>query len=362
METDSSVLRLTTWNLIMRLPFYLLVLLFCAASAQANDPITKPIKQTAVKEEMSATASAKDEAKPVKEGKASREAKAAEAARLRDVQAADELATKIADRLAAIRKDKEAAAPHAAARAYAPPLRANGVTKPKKQESHGHEVHWSYEGDGGPIAWGKLNSANAKCDTGVRQSPIDIRDGIRVDLDPIQFDYKPVSFSVLDNGHTIQVSPSSGNFMNVSGKLFELVQFHFHRPSEERVNGKLFEMVVHLVHKDREGKLAVVAVLLDFGEAHPVIQQVWNNLPLEKNEVVKALHNLDLMQLIPKRSEYFTYMGSLTTPPCSEGVLWLVMKEVVHISPEQSAIFARLYPMNARPIQNSAGRVIKESR
>lgn len=345
----------------MRISFYFLVLFVCAAQAQANDPPTKPIKQSAVKEEMSATASARDEIKSVKEGKSSREAKASEAARLKEVQAADELAMKIADRLAAIRKDKETA-PRQIARPYVPAPHHNGEAKPKKKESSGHDVHWSYEGEGGPMAWGKLSAANAKCDSGSRQSPIDIRDGIRVDLDPIQFDYKPVSFSVLDNGHTIQVSPSSGNFLNVSGKLFELVQFHFHRPSEERVNGKLFEMVVHLVHKDREGKLAVVAVLLDFGEAHPVIQQVWNNLPLEKNEMVKAINSLDLMQLIPKRGEYFTYMGSLTTPPCSEGVLWLVMKEVVHISPEQSAIFARLYPMNARPIQNSAGRVIKESR
>ncbi len=346
----------------MRLLLSFLMLSLCAVQAQANDPPTKPIKQSAVKEEMSATASAKEETKPVKEGKANREAKAAEAARLKEVQAADELAAKIADRLAAIRKEKETVAPRPVARPYAPPLRHAEAAKPKKPDAHGHNVHWGYEGEAGPVAWGKLSAANAKCDSGSRQSPIDIRDGIRVDLDPVQFDYKPLSFSVLDNGHTIQVSPSAGNFINVSGKLFELVQFHFHRPSEERINGKLFEMVVHLVHKDREGKLAVVAILLDFGEAHPVIQQVWNNLPLEKNEVVKAINSLDLMQLIPKRGDYYTYMGSLTTPPCSEGVLWLVMKEVVHISPEQSAIFARLYPMNARPIQNSAGRVIKESR
>lgn len=304
----------------MRLFFCLLTLLMWTAQAKANDPPTKPIKQSAIKEEMSATASAKEEIKSPKETKASRESKAAEAARQKEVLAADELATKIADRLAAIRKDKEAA-PHPVTRPYAPPLRLSDVPKAKKQEAHGHEIHWAYEGEGGPMAWGKLNAANAKCDSGTRQSPIDIRDGIRVELDPIQFDYKPVSFSVLDNGHTIQVSPSSGNFLNVSGKLFELVQFHFHRPSEERINGKLFEMVVHLVHKDREGKLAVVAILLDFGEAHPVIQQVWNNLPLEKNEVVKAINSLDLMQLVPKRGDYFTYMGSLTTPPCSEGVL-----------------------------------------
>lgn len=120
-------------------------------------------------------------------------------------------------------------------------------------------------------------------------------------------------------------------------------------------------MVVHLVHKDGEGKLAVVAVLIERGKAHPLIQSVWNNLPLEKNEAVNALSNMDLSQLLPKGREYYTYMGSLTTPPCSEGVLWLVMKETIEMAPEQLSIFSRLYPMNARPIQKHAGRLIKES-
>lgn len=347
----------------MRSHFYLAGILILtmgvSANVWANDPPVKPIKPSPVKEEMSATI--KDEPKPQKEGKLSRQAKAEEAARLKEIQAADELAAKIADRLASIRKEKEAA-PRPPVRSYAPQVRRPDAPKPKKAAEHSHAVHWSYEGEGGPLAWGKLNPANAKCDSGTRQSPIDIRDGIRVDLDPIQFDYKPVAFTVIDNGHTIQVNMATGNYMNVSGKLYELIQFHFHRPSEERINGRGFEMVAHLVHRDREGKLAVLAVLLEPGEAHAVIQTVWNNLPLEKNEVVKALSLLDLSQLLPKRRDYYTYMGSLTTPPCSEGVLWLVLKEAVTISSEQSAIFARLYPMNARPLQNPSGRVIKESR
>jgi len=145
------------------------------------------------------------------------------------------------------------------------------------------------------------------------------------------------------------------------GQQFQLVQFHFHRPSEERIDGKAYDMVVHLVHKSLEGKLAVVAVLLEKGSAQPVVQSVWNNLPLEKNSELAARAPIDLNQLLPAARGYFTYMGSLTTPPCSEGVLWMVMKQPVTISPEQIGIFARLYPMNARPIQQAAGRLIKES-
>ena len=146
------------------------------------------------------------------------------------------------------------------------------------------------------------------------------------------------------------------------GRRFDLLQFHFHRPSEERIDGRQFDMVAHLVHKDPEGRLAVVAVLLDRGSAHPLVQTVWNNLPLEKGEEVRAGDLLDLERSCCRRtSATYTYMGSLTTPPCSEGVLWMVMKQPVRISPDQIAVFSRLYPMNARPIQSVSGRLIKES-
>jgi carbonic anhydrase len=199
------------------------------------------------------------------------------------------------------------------------------------------------------------------CGSGQRQSPIDIRGGIRVDLDPIQFDYRPTAFRVVDNGHTVQVNVESGNAIDVQGRRYDLVQFHFHRPSEERVDGRQFDMVAHLVHKDAQGRLAVVAVLLDRGSAHAVVQQVWNNLPLEKGEELPARLPIDLNQLLPESRRYYTYMGSLTTPPCSEGVLWMVMQQPVPISPEQIGVFAHLYPMNARPIQSASGRLIKQS-
>jgi len=224
----------------------------------------------------------------------------------------------------------------------------------------GH-AHWDYAGGAGPESWGQMKPEFAKCSTGTRQSPIDIRDGIKVNLDPVQFDYRPSAFRVLDNGHTVQVNVGPGNSIDVLGRRYDLVQFHFHRPSEERIDGKQFDMVAHLVHKDVDGRLAVVAVLLDRGSAHPLVQSVWNNLPLEKGEELAARGTINMNDLLPAERNYFTYMGSLTTPPCSEGVLWMVMKQPVQISSEQIGIFSRLYPMNARPIQSAAGRLIKES-
>jgi carbonic anhydrase len=159
----------------------------------------------------------------------------------------------------------------------------------------------------------------------------------------------------------VQVNLGQGNAIEVQGRRYDLVQFHFHRPSEERIDGRQFDMVAHLVHKDPEGRLAVVAVLLDRGSAHAVVQQVWNNLPLEKGEQLDARTPIDLSALLPADRRYYTYMGSLTTPPCSEGVLWMVMKTPVPVSAEQVDIFAHLYPMNARPVQRVAGRLIKES-
>ena len=222
-------------------------------------------------------------------------------------------------------------------------------------------AHWSYAGNDGPEAWASLKPEFAKCASGTRQSPIDISGGIRVELEPVQFDYKPSAFRVLDNGHTVQVNVAPGNSIEVGGRRFDLVQFHFHRPSEERIDGKQFDMVAHLVHKDLDGRLAVVAVLLERGSAQAVVQSVWNNLPLEKGDEQAARVPMNVAELLPADRAYFTYMGSLTTPPCSEGVLWMVMRTPVTLSASQIDIFAKLYPMNARPIQASSGRLIKQS-
>ncbi|GJI96229.1 hypothetical protein RugamoR57_29470 [Duganella caerulea] len=273
--------------------------------------------------------------------------------REREAEAEMDLSAKIAARLAIMRANQQA---RAAAAARAKKVAAAAPVVPKVYSNH-----WSYEGDDGPANWGKINPEWSKCSTGNRQSPIDIRDGMKVELEQITFDYHPSSFNVTDNGHTVQVMVGSGNFITVNNRMYELIQFHFHRPSEERINGKGYEMVVHLVHKDGEGKLAVLALLLERGKPQPVIQTVWNNLPLEKLETMAPSTVLDPLDLIPARRDYFTFMGSLTTPPCSEGVLWLVMKEPVQASPAQMALFSRLYPLNARPIQPGSGRIVKES-
>jgi carbonic anhydrase len=220
-------------------------------------------------------------------------------------------------------------------------------------------MHWSYAGEGGPQAWHRLKPEFAKCGIGTRQSPIDIRDALEVKMESIRFDYRPSGFRVIDNGHTVQVNLAPGNFIEVAGRRFALRQFHFHRPSEERVYGRQFDMDVHLVHEDEQGRAAVVAVLVERGAAHPVVQAVWNSLPLEKHEEQRGPGELDLQQLLPADRGYYMYMGSFTTPPCSEGVLWLVLKQAVALSDEQVAIFERLYPMNARPVQPSGGRLIK---
>jgi carbonic anhydrase len=221
--------------------------------------------------------------------------------------------------------------------------------------------HWAYGGDVGPQAWGGLQPGFSLCANGRRQSPIDIRDGFAVDLEPPVFEYRASGFRVIDNGHTVQVNVDPGNTLLVRGRRYELQQFHFHRPSEERIEGRAFDMSAHLVHRSAEGQLAVVAVLLERGSALPLVQTVWNHLPLERHEEFAAPVPIDLTHLLPDDRRYYTYMGSLTTPPCSEGVLWVVMRQPVTLSPEQLAIFSRLYPMNARPLQSAAGRIIKQS-
>jgi len=256
---------------------------------------------------------------------------------------------------AASRRRAPAAAPRSPSRA------ASGMPAARAARAPQAAPAWSYDGPAGPQAWASLDRANARCASGQRQSPIDLRDGFRVDLEPVRFDYRPSAFSVIDDGHTVRVDVPRGNAIEVSGQRYELQQFHFHRPSEERIAGRQSAMSVHLVHRDGEGRVAIVAVQLERGAAQPVVQAVWNNLPLEKGQPQAATAPVDLQRLLPAERGYFTYMGSLTTPPCSEGVLWLVMKQPVPVSAEQEALFARLYPMNARPVQAAAGRIVKES-
>lgn len=273
----------------------------------------------------------------------------------------------------ACKHGKAPAAPVVAAAPPPPPKPPVDTKPPAKKSKAGKDeaaapppaphVHWDYEGKAGAGKWGTLSEEYAVCGIGERQSPIDIRETIGADLPPIRFAYKAVPLSIIDNGHTIQVNTAGAGGISVDGEDYELLQFHFHKPSEEKINGKAYDMVAHLVHRSKAGKLAVVAVMLQSGKEQRLIRTLWNNLPLERNTpVIRAEISIDPTQLLPATRSYFTYMGSLTTPPCSEGVLWLVLKTPTQISKEQVEGFGKIYRNNARPIQSRGGRVIKESR
>jgi carbonic anhydrase len=230
-----------------------------------------------------------------------------------------------------------------------------------RAEEGGH--HWSYQGGSGPAKWSALEPEFKTCGIGKTQSPIDIRDDAtqKAQLQPIAFDYKPAPLHIIDNGHTVQVNYAPGSFITVQDHRYELQQFHFHKPSEEKINGKASDMVAHLVHKDSDGKLAVVAVLLKSGSPNALIATLWKNLPKEKNkEVDVPAVEINAADLLPAdKAAYYTFTGSLTTPPCSEDVTWFVLKAPSSISKDEIARFARVYPMNARPTQPLNGREVR---
>jgi carbonic anhydrase len=233
---------------------------------------------------------------------------------------------------------------------------------PAAQEAHPAH-NWDYSESKGPSHWGDLSPEFVPCRKGHRQSPIDIRNPQKADLPPIEFDYQPSPLHIIDNGHTVMINYGPGSFISVGGKKYALKQFHFHRPSEETIDGKGYEMVVHLVHADQEGKLAVVAVLLQRGEDNPLVRELWNNLPeeKEKEEDLDGLQ-IDIAGLLPTNRGYYTYSGSLTTPPCSENVTWFVLKHPVPISAAEIQQFSKLYRHDTRPTQPLYGRIVLESK
>ena len=232
----------------------------------------------------------------------------------------------------------------------------------KAQEQHPAHT-WDYSKEHGPSHWGELEPEFAPCKNGHHQSPVDIRNPQKADLPPIQFDYKPSPLHIIDNGHTIMINYAPGSSISVGNKKYELKQFHFHRPSEERIDGKGFEMTLHLVHADKDGNLAVVAVLLDKGKDNPLIQELWNEVPKEK-EKEEDLDNIqiDVASLLPADRGYYTFSGSLTTPPCSEDVTWFVLKHPVPVSSGEIEQFSKLYRHDARPTQPLYDRVVLESK
>ena len=231
------------------------------------------------------------------------------------------------------------------------------------QEPQHPEHAWDYGEKSGPSHWGELKPEFAACANGHHQSPIDIRNPQKADLAPIEFDYKPSSLSIIDNGHTIMVNYAPGSSISVGGKRYALKQFHFHRPSEEKINGKGFEMTIHLVHADQEGKLAVVAVLLQRGQDNPMVHRLWSDLPKEKEKEEDFSDvQINAAGLLPADRGYYTFTGSLTTPPCSEDVTWFVLKHPVTVTGAEIEQFSKLYRNDARPTQPIYDRVVLESK
>jgi carbonic anhydrase len=227
------------------------------------------------------------------------------------------------------------------------------------------KTRWSYEGANGPEHWGDLDPEYARCKAGKEQSPIDIRNAQKASLPAIRFEYRSGPLKIINNGYTavrVNYTPGNGNFLIVGDQRYELTQFHFHHPSEEYIHGEPYDMVIHLMHEASDGKVAAVAVLLKAGSANATIHQLWKYMPkTEGKEEQIAGVEVNPIGLLPPDTSYYTYMGSVTAPPCTEGVTWFVLKTPVDISAEEIGTFAKLYPHDVRPPQPLNGRVVKES-
>jgi carbonic anhydrase len=223
--------------------------------------------------------------------------------------------------------------------------------------------HWSYAGATGPDHWAAEDEAFATCGVGKAQSPIDIETTQKKELPPLEFSYQPSPLRVTDTGHSMQVDYQPGSSLTVGGARYELVQFHFHKPSEERFQGRAYSMVVHLVHKNDKGELAVVAVLLRRGKSNAFLKPVFDHFPTPGTTVSAVPDStVNATDLLPAHHGYFSFDGSLTTPPCTEHVRWFVLKTAVEVSSEQIQQFASHYQRNARPAQPLNGRVVLESK
>lgn len=212
--------------------------------------------------------------------------------------------------------------------------------------------HWSYSGEAGPVNWGKLDPQFVMCALGRNQSPIDLADFVKADLKPLKLAYKAGAADIVNNGHTVQVDYAKGSTLTVDGRAFELLQFHFHAPSENTVQGKPFPMEGHLVHADKDGNLAVLAVMFREGAANALLAKLWEKMPGKAGDKNSLPQGLSAAQLLPKDRDYYRYNGSLTTPPCSEGVRWLLLKKPATASKAQIEQFSKAVGVaNNRPLQ-----------
>lgn len=223
-------------------------------------------------------------------------------------------------------------------------------------------AEWSYSGDTGPANWGRLSADYKMASEGRRQSPIDLVDMTDRDLPKIQFSYKPAQIRLVYNGHTIEEVEEDGSSIELDGRRFDLKQFHFHAPSEHTIHGRHFDMEMHLVHKSSEGKICVLGVFIREGDENPTFGQLWKYLPTDENRTRTFDDTINAEDLLPANRSYYTYDGSLTTPPCTEEVKWLILKRPISLSKKQIEAFTKTIQGNNRPVQPLNGRLIKSAR
>ena len=221
-------------------------------------------------------------------------------------------------------------------------------------------AHWSYEGDDGPEHWGDLSPNFVQCKVGLNQSPINIVDAFDADLPTLKLDYNTSTVDLVNNGHTAQANVQPGNYLRVGGEVFELLQFHVHTPSEHRINGKSFLMETHYVHRNEKGELAVLALLHDEGPRSEVLDMFEREIPEEINKPLPFRKSLAGIPIIRVDKAYYRYNGSLTTPPCSEGVRWYVLKQSSPVSLDQQTKYQQLIGDDARGPQLINARVVLE--
>jgi carbonic anhydrase len=222
-------------------------------------------------------------------------------------------------------------------------------------------THWTYEGTTGPDNWGDLDAASKVCSVGSQQSPIDIVGSTKAQLPPLRIAWGKTADTIVNNGHTIELNTAQGKTLTFGGGPYRLLQFHFHHPSEHRIRGKNFPMEAHFVHAHASGALAVVGALMVAGKPNPVFSKIITTMPTLEGETVKADPAINPNGLLPRRLAYYRYPGSLTTPPCSETVEWLLLTDPIQVADADIAGFAKLYAMNARPAQNANRRDVLRS-
>lgn len=223
-------------------------------------------------------------------------------------------------------------------------------------------ARWEYSGERGPSHWGRLSRDYAACDLGRRQSPIDIVETRKQKLPEIRFQYRTAPLRLANDGHTVRVRFSNGSRIVLGKESYSLQQFHFHTPGGDRIQGREYDMAAHFVHKSGAGRLLVVVVLFRQGGENAALAALWPKIPARADgERLFPEFAVDATQLLPGARGYYAYEGSLTAPPCTEGVTWLVLKQPLELSAGQLARYSKLFPHNTRPVQPLHGRVVKES-